>query len=680
MHIDMSNDKEHKYALSKGKILKGGKYAYCIDSVLGQGGYGFTYKVSFKTKIGNIPVTLYFAVKELFVKGHCYRGADGLCMEYSEASAPEVKESLRDFITEGNRLAQFCKHDTHIVNVNEVFEANNTAYYVMEYLEEGDLRKKVLNNRGGLPEAQALSYVLPVAEAVSYLHSEHMLHMDIKPENIVIRKGTDGNHDEPVLIDFGVSLHFNKKGELTSKHDSVGVSFGYSAPEQHEGIFHFAPEIDVYSLGATLYYLLTGKSPQSPSDMQPDYIRRTLPQTVSNQVREAIVHALRYNKSERTKTVADFIHELTYKEEPKKDPEIPAELPAGYVLHGGFQDYQILSTIDTGAHHIHYLSVRYTGPGSTAKIKYDLYEFFVGNVHKRQKDYKLAASSDIDKDLTEFIKDAQSKTDLSYQDGKRVADDAKTKEIFPANGTIYFVIRKGIKEKPQPGNNVLEWIKENKKNLIRGAAILCIALVGYGGWQLLNSSDNIGSQDIDLSSVPLPVNASRQLTDAIKNNDSTILSEYIYFDSIRAYLPYAQIMLSANKIDEAREYAEKAVQAGVDGASELLEQIKNTELPDAYSNNQVNQKESENLSSTTSSEKKTSNTTDKKVNTTVEKKQNTNSIKNEQAEAAKKALQYINGERTYENHQKAYEWALKADAATKAKVLQRLKDMDFPIP
>ena len=676
----MSNDKEHKYALSKGKILKGGKYAYCIDSVLGQGGYGFTYKVSFKTKIGNIPVTLYFAVKELFVKGHCYRGADGLSMEYSEASAPEVKESLRDFITEGNRLAQFCKHDTHIVNVNEVFEANNTAYYVMEYLEEGDLRKKVLNNRGGLPEAQALSYVLPVAEAVSYLHSEHMLHMDIKPENIVIRKGTDGNHDEPVLIDFGVSLHFNKKGELTSKHDSVGVSFGYSAPEQHEGIFHFAPEIDVYSLGATLYYLLTGKSPQSPSDMQPDYIRRTLPQTVSNQVREAIVHALRYNKSERTKTVADFIHELTYKEEPKKDPEIPAELPAGYVLHGGFQDYQILSTIDTGAHHIHYLSVRYTGPGSTAKIKYDLYEFFVGNVHKRQKDYKLAASSDIDKDLTEFIKDAQSKTDLSYQDGKRVADDAKTKEIFPANGTIYFVIRKGIKEKPQPGNNVLEWIKENKKNLIRGAAILCIALVGYGGWQLLNSSDNIGSQDIDLSSVPLPVNASRQLTDAIKNNDSTILSEYIYFDSIRAYLPYAQIMLSANKIDEAREYAEKAVQAGVDGASELLEQIKNTELPDAYSNNQVNQKESENLSSTTSSEKKTSNTTDKKVNTTVEKKQNTNSIKNEQAEAAKKALQYINGERTYENHQKAYEWALKADAATKAKVLQRLKDMDFPIP
>lgn len=673
----MSNDKEYKYALSKGKILKGGKYAYCIDTVLGQGGYGFTYKVSFKTKIGNIPVTLYFAVKELFVKGHCYRGADGLSMEYSEASAPEVKESLRDFITEGNRLAQFCKHDTHIVNVNEVFEANNTAYYVMEYLAEGDLRKKVLDNRGGLPEAQALSYILPVSEAVSYLHGEHMLHMDIKPENIVIRKGTDGNHDEPVLIDFGVSLHFNKKGELTSKHDSVGVSLGYTPPEQHEGIFHFAPEVDVYSLGATLYYLLTGKSPQSPSDMEPDYIRRTLPQSVSNQVREAIVHALRYNKSERTKTVADFIHELTYKEKPKKAPEIPAELPAGYVLHGGYQDYQILSTIDTGAHYIHYLSVRYTGPGSTAKVRYDLYEFFVRGVHKRQKDYKLAASSDTDKDLTEFIRDAQSKTNLSYQDGKRVADDAKTKEIFPANGTIYSVIRKGLKEKPQPGNKVLEWIRDNKKNLILVAAILCVALVGYSGWQLFKSTDNHSSQDIDLSSAPLPVYASRQLTEAIKNNDSTMLSGYIYFDSIRAYLPYAKIMLSANKTDEAREYAEKAVQAGVDGASELLEQIKNTELSDPAGNNHSSQEASDNLNSATSSEKKTGNTADNKASTTVEKKQNTNSVKNEQAEAAKKALQYINSEATQENLDKAYQWAQKADPATKEKVMKRLKALYY---
>lgn len=669
----MSNDKEYKYALSKGKILKGGKYAYCIDTVLGQGGYGFTYKVSFKTKIGNIPVTLYFAVKELFVKGHCYRGADGLSMEYSEASAPEVKESLRDFITEGNRLAQFCKHDTHIVNVNEVFEANNTAYYVMEYLAEGDLRKKVLDNRGGLPEAQALSYILPVSEAVSYLHGEHMLHMDIKPENIVIRKGTDGNHDEPVLIDFGVSLHFNKKGELTSKHDSVGVSLGYTPPEQHEGIFHFAPEVDVYSLGATLYYLLTGKSPQSPSDMEPDYIRRTLPQSVSNQVREAIVHALRYNKSERTKTVADFIHELTYKEKPKKAPEIPAELPAGYVLHGGYQDYQILSTIDTGAHYIHYLSVRYTGPGSTAKVRYDLYEFFVRGVHKRQKDYKLVASSDTDKDLTEFIRDAQSKTNLSYQDGKRVADDAKTKEIFPANGTIYSVIRKGLKEKPQPGNKVLEWIRENKNNLILVAAILCVASVGYGGWQLFKSTDSHSSQDIDLSSVPLPVYASRQLTEAIKNNDSTMLSGYIYFDSIRAYLPYAKIMLSANKIDEAREYVEKAVQAGVEGASDLFQDLEGSGVSgtdNTAAQTNVGSSKSETTSTSSSSTEKKSNTTN--TSNTVDKKQNTSSPKNEQAEAAKKALQYISGNPTQEDLDKAYQWAQKADPATKAKVMKTL--------
>jgi UV DNA damage repair endonuclease len=92
----------------------------------------------------------------------------------------------------------------------------------------------------------------------------------------------------------------------------------------------------------------------------------------------------------------------------------------------------------------------------------------------------------------------------------------------------------------------------------------------------------------------------------------------------------------------------------------------------------VGSSKSETTSTSSSSTEKKNNTTN--TSNTVEKKQNTSSPKNEQAEAAKKALQYINGERTYENHQKAYEWALKADAATKAKVLQRLKDMDFPIP
>ena len=679
----MSSGKDFKYALSKGKVLRGGKYAYCVESVLGQGGYGFTYKVSFKTKIGNIPVTLFFAVKELFVKGHCYRGADGLSMEYSEASASEVKENLQDFITEGNRLAQLCKNNKNIVNVNEVFEANNTAYYVMEYLDGGDLRQKVLANRGGLSEEQALSYVRPIAEAVASLHGERMLHLDIKPENIVIRSGTDGHGDEPVLIDFGVSLHFNKKGELTSKHDSIGVSMGYSAPEQLEGITHFAPEVDVYSLGATLYYLLSGRSPQSPSDMQPDYIRRTLPQSVSEQVKEAIIHALCYNKYERTKTVSDFIHELTYEEQPEPEPVLPKELPAMYILNGISHRYQILSVKDKSDRYIHYIAVRYTGPGDTAKMKYDLYEFFVEGVHERQKDYSIVSKEDDERYLSEYFKDAEQKTGLVYQQGKCVADDSKTREIFPANGSVYAAILQGKKSNPKP-NAIVEWIKENRKNVIRGAAVLCVLLLGYGCWQLLKDSDNFSrnGQKTEDSTESIADYNSRLLTKYIENNDSTWLCEFAsHLDSTRAYLPYAKILIAANKKVEAREYVEKAVEAGVEGASDLFHDLEgsgvsSTDNTAAQTN--VGSSRSETTSTSSSSTEKKNNTPN--TSNTVDKKQNTSSQKNEQAEAAKKALQYINGERTYENHQKAYEWALKADAATKAKVLQRLKDMDFPIP
>ena len=203
-------------------------------------------------------------------------------------------------------------------------------------------------------------------------------------------------------------------------------------------------------------------------------------------------------------------------------------------------------------------------------------------------------------------------------------------------------------------------------------------------WQLLKDSDIFtkNGQKTEDSTESIADYNSRLLTKYIENNDSTWLCEFAsHLDSTRAYLPYAKILITANKKDEAREYVEKAVQAGVEGASDLLQELGGSGTSGTEDNTaQTNQSSSktETTSTSSSSTEKKSNTTN--TSNTVDKKQNTSSQKNEQAEAAKKALQYINGERTYENHQKAYEWALKADAATKAKVLKRLKDMDFPIP
>lgn len=293
-----------KYALPAGIVLTGGKNNYRIEEVLGQGGYGITYRVSASLMHGNIPVTVHFALKEFFAKGICERSADNVTLAYSKASEVDVRESLQDFIAEGKRLADICRGCKNIVNVNEVFEANNTAYYVMEYIRGGSLRQLV-KRQGALSEDAALSYMIPIIRAVGYIHKERLLHLDIKPENIMIRTGEYDSPDEPVLIDFGVTLHFTTDGRLTSKHGTY-ASPGYSPMEQYEGITRFSPETDVYALAATLYYLLVGHDPASAFDIRPGFIENSLPEKVGVQVRHAIAEAMAPFAYERTQSARQF--------------------------------------------------------------------------------------------------------------------------------------------------------------------------------------------------------------------------------------------------------------------------------------------------------------------------------------------------------------------------------------
>lgn len=161
------------------------------------------------------------------MNGRCHRAADGMTVEYSQEAAEDVEESLKDFVKEGRLLNKICQADDeavrYIVPVNEVIEANNTAYFVMQYLEGGSLRRMVLAGQGGLSEDNALALIKLIARAVDFIHRHKVLHMDIKPENIVMHRDLLTGQEEPVLIDFGVSLHFNKKGGLTSKHNVIYI-------------------------------------------------------------------------------------------------------------------------------------------------------------------------------------------------------------------------------------------------------------------------------------------------------------------------------------------------------------------------------------------------------------------------------------------------------------------------
>ncbi|MBR5639206.1 MAG: SUMF1/EgtB/PvdO family nonheme iron enzyme [Muribaculaceae bacterium] len=297
----MTTQKQYKYTLPIGFVLRGGENDYVIEQVLGKGGFGVTYKVKSRVIHGKIPVDVFFAVKEYF-PDICSREADNATIIIPETKEDEVREGLTDFINEGKRLHQVCDLNPNIVNVNEVFEANGTAYYVMEYLEGGDLRKMVRDNGKPLTEKQMLDIMRPIGKAVQCLHDNRILHLDIKPDNIVMRRYNDGR-EEPVLIDFGIAVHFKNNGTPTSKNPSQGVSPGYSPVEQYAKYRTFDPRLDVYAFCATCLYLLTGKDPLEAHNMTPALIKSALPKDLEPKIADTLVRGMNKEKEMRTGTI-----------------------------------------------------------------------------------------------------------------------------------------------------------------------------------------------------------------------------------------------------------------------------------------------------------------------------------------------------------------------------------------
>ena len=454
------NTNKYEYPLPIGTIIVGGymssttdkeRYQYRVDEILGQGGFGITYKVSAKIKIGNVwqKQRITFAIKEHFVKGHCYRGSDGITVEYSKASANEVEDSLKDFLKEGERLGKICVGCENIVNVNEVFQANNTAYYVMEYIDGGDLRQY-----GRIDEKKAVKYICQIANAIDYIHRQKVLHLDIKPENIVLTQNPDGDL-VPILIDFGVARYFSSKGGLTTTHKDAAASEGYAPQEQYAGIKQFSPEVDVYALGATLFYMLVGRTPHSAFNRIPGDIEKALPESISEQTKEALVNAMKVQAYERTKTVADFVSELKGKKKVDKPLAIKEELENGAVVKGGVVDYQIVNFVERGDYYLKYKAIRYNSNqfdnNATQKINYTVYEYFAKGICKRNPNHTINTSIFDKNSKDSFLNLAKQKTGLDIGDNNHVVDDNHTHEIFKSNGTVYFVLKDGAKIfKPMP--------------------------------------------------------------------------------------------------------------------------------------------------------------------------------------------------------------------------------------
>lgn len=278
--------------LPSGAFLQGGKYR--ITRFIGSGGFGCTYEAV------HVMLEKKVAVKEFFVKDFCNRDETTSYVTVGTQGKKDFVYRLKQkFVEEAKAI---CKlHHPGIVSVSDVFEENGTAYYVMDFIEGHSLQEMV-NAGEPLPERQALKYVRQVADALKYVHSNNRLHLDIKPGNIMI----DGS-DRAVLIDFGASKQYNEdSGENSST--VKGMTPGYAPPEQMDGnIKKFMPATDIYSLGATLYKLLTGITPLTANERISGEELAPLPSFTSEPVREAIAVSMQLNKQKRPQSIDEFM-------------------------------------------------------------------------------------------------------------------------------------------------------------------------------------------------------------------------------------------------------------------------------------------------------------------------------------------------------------------------------------
>ena len=285
--------------LSSESSLQGGRYR--IVRMLGSGGFGITYLGTQTGLERNI------VIKEFFMTDYCLRDEYSNLITVPTVSNVEFVERFKDkFLKEARHIAQL-KHP-NIVNIIDVFEENGTAYYVMDFIEGGSLVEKV-QREGSLPENVAKRYILQIADALNYIHQRYMNHLDVKPGNIMLSR-----NDNAILIDFGLSKQYDSQTGHQTSTTPVGISHGYAPMEQYKegGVSEFSPETDIYSLGATLYYLLTGARPPVSQEINEDGLPldQLKAKNISWPTISAIINAMKPRRKERTHDINTFIAEL----------------------------------------------------------------------------------------------------------------------------------------------------------------------------------------------------------------------------------------------------------------------------------------------------------------------------------------------------------------------------------
>ncbi len=253
--------------------------------MLGQGGFGITYRARPQHSS-----TSSVAIKEFFPEGSTR--TQNRVVPPNTLTHPEFLEMRRKFFDEANLLQHFMRGSNHpnIVDVFEVFEANNTAYMVMELLE-GETLEARIQKLGRLRAAEVRDIAADLCNALEAVHEAGLLHRDIKPANIFLTG--DGR---AVLIDFGSARAFNDG--RTMRHTRL-VTPGYAPLEQYSSQARVSNATDVYALAATLYHALTGDMPPTALDRMNGIALKPLKATFSDGMRQAIEQGLSLQIADR---------------------------------------------------------------------------------------------------------------------------------------------------------------------------------------------------------------------------------------------------------------------------------------------------------------------------------------------------------------------------------------------
>lgn len=226
---------------------------YVLGRTLGQGGFGITY-MAYDLRMGNT-----VAVKEYFPSSLV--GRDSSVSSNVTVNAikgtrarEEYASGLRHFLYEARRQAKLAS-SPGVVSVTDFFEGNNTAYYIMEYVDGSTLVRYL---KKPIPIDEVLHLLEPIADSLMSIHDAELIHRDISPDNIMCAR-----NGQRKLLDFGASHSFAEEESTTG---NATLKHGFAPPEQYGSSSMQGPWTDVYAFAATVYWCLTGKIPQDSMD------------------------------------------------------------------------------------------------------------------------------------------------------------------------------------------------------------------------------------------------------------------------------------------------------------------------------------------------------------------------------------------------------------------------------